>query len=210
MGTPETCPLANPRSRLDAGHLAPGPLCVVSARRSWNAAPGQLLTGRSGAAAGWDLGGRDPLCPASSLERGPAGECAGSPGCVSSETWGLSRPSLVPLGSFVLRAERRGWPGGSRGWGWGCWSAAEVREAPGREKLALNHERCARILSHPEEQSGGFHSGLKEQTSALSALQTKVARGPESGASRTSLLAPTTAVLLFLPSPHPLPALRPS
>lgn len=54
----------------------------------------------------------------------------------------------------------------------------------------MNHQRCARILSHPEERSGGFHSGLNEQTSAQSALQTKVAQGPESGASRTSLFRP--------------------
>lgn len=47
MGTPETCPHTSFPSRLGAGHLVPGPWCVVSARRSWKAAPGQLLTGRS-------------------------------------------------------------------------------------------------------------------------------------------------------------------
>lgn len=64
-------------------------------------------------------------------------------------------------------------------------------------------------LSPCEERSGGRRSRLNEQTCAPSAPQTKVPRGLESGASRTSPLARATAALLFLPSLHPLPALGP-
>lgn len=77
---------------------------------------------------------------------GPAGGGPGPWGCVSLVTWGLSRLSPVPLGSFVLRAVRGDRPGRSRGWGWGCWSTTEVWEAPGREKLAPHQQGCARIF----------------------------------------------------------------
>lgn len=83
-------------------------------------------------------------------------------------------------------------------------------KAPGREKLTPYQQGCARILSHPEERGEGFSSPLNEQTSAQSALQTKVARGPEYGASRTSPLARTITLLVFLPFSHPLTALSPS
>ena len=87
--------------------------------------PGKPLSGSS-RQGGPVLSGRDPLIPRAVWEAVRSGGAARLPVRVSPATRGLSRLSPVPLGSFVQRAELRGRPGGSRGWGWGVWSAAEV------------------------------------------------------------------------------------
>lgn len=69
-GLPRLVHLQVPEAALVRATWLPGPWCVVSARRSWNAAPGQLLTGRSRAAATRDLGGRDPPAPAARKQSG--------------------------------------------------------------------------------------------------------------------------------------------
>lgn len=136
MGTPETCPHTSPRSCLGAGNLVPLVCgqCPAFLESCSRAVPDRA-SGRSSCPGPVRTGAPQP---AGSPGGGPAGRDTGSRGRASLATWGLSRLSLVPPDSFVLRAVRRGRPRGSRGWGWGCWSAAEVWEAPGREKLALN------------------------------------------------------------------------
>lgn len=71
--------------------------------------------------------------------------------------------------------------------GVGGGSTAEVREAPGREKLALQPQGCARISSHPEERSGRFRSRLPSKP-ALRALFRQRWRGdPHLGPRRPAL-----------------------
>lgn len=146
MGTPRLAHIQDPEAALVPATWFPAP-----GVRSIPCVPGKLLP------AAPDRGTPRPSSPgpvrtgSPSARRQPGGgPAAGGPGPggrVSLVTWGLSRLSPAPLGSFVLRAVRSHRPGRGRGWGWGCWSTAEVWEAPGREKLALNQQGCARILS---------------------------------------------------------------
>lgn len=80
----------------------------------------------------------------------------------------------------------------------------------GGKSLPQTGRDVQEFFSHHEEQSGGFRSRLNLQTSVQRAPQTKVAQGPESGASTTSPPALTASALLFLLTPHPLLALGPS
>lgn len=86
-------------------------------------------------------------------------------------TGGLSRLSLLPLHSFVLRLVHRRCPGRSRRGGVGLLEyRGGLRGAwagKARPKLAV---MCKNFLSYPEELTGSLHSHLNEQTNALPAL----------------------------------------
>ena len=114
MGTPETCPHANPRGRLAAGHPVPGPWCVVSARRSWKAAFGQLPTGRSGSERTW------PPHPAGCLGGGPVGgSCPAPRPRLSGDSRAVTALSGAP--GFFCPARRAPGPAGrEQGMGVGC------------------------------------------------------------------------------------------
>lgn len=113
-GLPRLVHLQVPEAALVRATWLPGPRCVVSARRSWNAAPGQLLTGQSGDTAARDLGGRDPLCPQAVWKEVRPGDVRGPP---AASLWRLGVCQGPPWCPWVLLSCERSTGAGREGAG---------------------------------------------------------------------------------------------
>lgn len=115
-GLPRLAHLQVPEAALVRATWLPGPWCVVSTWCSWNAVPGQLLTGRSCAPAARDLSGRDPLCPQAVWEEVRPGDGQGPP---AASLWGLGGCQGPPRCPRVLLSCARSAEDGREGAGYG-------------------------------------------------------------------------------------------